>query len=165
MTARRLAGEGKCEIMKYRGGKTITAYNGDYLNVGQFLSRDNFGTVISTCSISHCSLALFYGDLPYGLKLAPGGWDDACLTLKELTSLLTALSMLTTSEFYVTWLWVNVTQIAIVTEALLATNHDNVQTFYWHKVDNRPNVPAHRLCSLRLLQEICLLFLLHFSAF
>jgi len=61
--------------------------------------------------------------------------------------LLTALSMLTTSEFYVTWLWVNVTQIAVVTEALLATNHDNVQTFFWHKVDNRPNVPAHRFVS------------------
>ena len=46
-----------------------------------------------------------------------------------------------------TWLWVNVTQIALVTEALIATNHDNVQTFYWHKVDNKPNVPAHRFVS------------------
>ena len=108
--------------MKYRGGKTITAFCGDYLNVGQFLGRDNFGTVISTPQNSHCSLALFYGDLPYGLKLAPGGWDDVVLTLKELITLLTALNMLTTSEFYVTWLWVNVTQIAVVTEALIANN-------------------------------------------
>jgi hypothetical protein len=92
-------------------------------------------------------LAVVYADLPYKLNIGEP-WDTRFLTLDELIHILQSINIRNSAPFHVVILWINPSQLNVVTEALEETGHDNIMTMYWHKVGNRPPVPAHRLASI-----------------
>ena len=86
-------------------------------------------------------------DMPYKKELGEE-WDTAFITFDELVHILNSINIRNLSPFHVVVLWINPSQLNVVTEALLATGHDNVQQMFWGKIDNRPPVPPHRFGSI-----------------
>jgi hypothetical protein len=139
-----------CKSVLFDDGQyQLDCYHGDYRSCAQFLPAQEIGTYVISCTHhahSNSISALVYGDLPYGLQIE--GWDKRVLDKEELVNLFRQICANNTSPFHVVFVWINPIQVADVTEALELTGHDNIQKFYWAKIDNRPPTPAQRMASV-----------------
>lgn len=82
-------------------------------------------------------------DVKYGGKLH--SWDQEKHTVDEFVDLLKQFDATTTCSFYVTMIWCAAEDVKTVCDALRATQHNNIQHLYWHKLDHNQARPQHCL--------------------